>query len=841
MTSSARSKVGRWSPIAAVFLLSAGLVGCELVLLRALAITQWHHFSYFVLSTALLGFGVSGTLLAFAGKRLLRQFNTWATIFTLAFALSIAVCFRSAQVLPLDPQFVLFSGEQAGLLIVYHVLLLVPFLLGATVIGLALMHFGGRIHVVYGSNLLGSGIGGLGALLLMFVLSVDEILLIASITGLAAAAGWTATAFAEHPPTAAGAPHTHTPGRVRVRSLAIAVAIAAATLATLDLTWPMSLQIDSHKPLATALLLEEQGDAEHLLTASGPRARLDVFESPLFHNTLFAGFTALSPPPPQLTVYADGWAVGTVFKIDEPGEAEILDHTLMSVPYRLLDRPRVLLLGEVGGPNVWLAERWNADSVTVVNGNPQLVSLVSVNLAELSGGVFTREGVEVIVADPRLFLDAARQVDYDLIQLVSAEGMSVGGLLAIHEDYLLTREGLAIALRRLRPGGLLAVTRQQQDPPRDNVKLLLTLAESLESLGFSDPGAHVVQLRNYLAVITLASCDAFSDSQCNEILAIADELQLDVEWLPMAGFEPTEQYAQIPGPPGELGSYYQYAAREAFSPRREELVSNWIYDIRPATDERPYFYNFFRWGSIPALREAFGDVWFRKLELGYVAVVAILAEVMLVGGVLILLPLVFRRRQRASTKGGRLATGLYFFLLGLAYMSLEMLLIVRFTHFLGDPILSAGGVVSAFLVFSGFGSLLSRRLFRYVGKAIATPIAGICALGAVYAFVLPDLFAAAAAWPTGTRMVVTILLVSPLAFLMGIPFPSGMRWISGARPSLVPWAWGINGFASVAAPPIGILLVTSIGLTWATLLGGGLYLCAGLLATGLPGSSRSRN
>ena len=841
MTSSAPSKVGRWSPIVAVFLLSAGLVGCELVLLRALAITQWHHFSYFVISTALLGFGVSGTLLAFAGKRLVRQFNTWATIFTLAFALSIAVCFRGAQALPLNPQFVLFSGEQAGLLIAYHVLLLVPFLLGATVIGLALMHFGGRIHVVYGSNLLGSGIGGLGALLLMFILSVEEILLIASITGLAAAAGWTATAFAEHPPTAAGAPHTHLPGRVRVRSLAIAVAVAAATLATLALTWPMTLQIDSHKPLAIALLLEEQGDAEHLLTASGPRARLDVFESPLFHNTLFAGFTALLPPPSQLTVYADGWAVGTVFKIDEPGEAEILDHTLMSVPYRLLDRPRVLLLGEVGGPNVWLAERWNADSVTVVNGNPQLVSLVSVDLAELSGGVFTREGIEVIVADPRLFLEAARQVNYDLIQLVSAEGMSVGGLLAIHEDYLLTREGLAIALRRLRPGGLLAVTRQQQDPPRDNVKLLLTLAESLESLGFSDPGAHVVQLRNYLAVITLASFDAFSDSQCNEILAIAAELQLDVEWLPMAGFEPTEQYARIPGPSGELGSYYHYAAREAFSPRREELVSNWVYDIRPATDDRPYFYNFFRWGSIPALREAFGDVWFRKLELGYVAVVAILAEVVLVGGVLILLPLVFRRRQRASTKGGRLATGLYFFLLGLAYMSLEMLLIVRFTHFLGDPILSAGGVVSAFLVFSGFGSLLSRWLFRFAGKAIATSIVGICALGAVYAFVLPALFAAAAAWPTGARMVVTILLVSPLAFLMGIPFPSGMRRISGARPSLVPWAWGINGFASVAAPPIGILLVTSIGLTWATLFGGGLYFCAGLLATGLPGSARSRN
>lgn len=834
MISKSRPELGRRLPVAAVFLLSAGLVGFELALLRALAITQWHHFSYFVISTALLGFGVSGTLLAFVGKRLARRFNTWATMLTLAFALSVYVCFRGAQALPLNPQFVLFSGEQAGLLIAYHVLLLVPFLFGATVIGLALIHFGGRIHLVYGSNLLGSGIGGLGALLLMSVLPVERILLIASITGLVAGAGWAAAAFSDRSKTAvAGARLAHVPSRVRAWG---AVTAAGVALAVLAVTWPMALRIDSHKPLATALLLEKQGDAEHLLTRSSPRARLDVFASSLFHNTLFAGFTALSPPPAQLTVYADGWSVGTVFMIDEPGEAEILDHTLMSVPYRLLERPRVLLLGEVGGANVWLAERWSADSVTVVNGNPQLVLLIAEDLAELSGGVFAREGVEVVAADPRLFLDAARHVNYDLIQLVSAEGMSVGvsGLLAIHEDYLLTREGLAIALQRLRPGGLLAVTRQQQDPPRDNVKLLLTLAESLESLGVSDSGAHIVQLRNYLAVITLASRNAFNDAQCEKILAIADQLQLDVEWLPMAGFEPTEQYARIPGPPGEATTYYRYAAQEAFSPRRGNLIADWVYDIRPATDERPYFYNFFRWGSIPALREAFGEVWFRKLELGYVAVVAILAEVVLVGGALILLPLLFRGRHKMGPKSGRLATGLYFFLLGLAYMSLEMLLIVRFTHFLGDPILSAGGVVSAFLVLSGFGSLLSRRLFRSVGKAIAVAMVGICALGAAYAFVLPSLFAAAAPWSIGARMIVTVLLVMPLAFLMGIPFPSGMRRISQSRPAFVPWAWGINGFASVAAPPVGILLVTSIGLTWATLLGGGLYLCAGLLAPRLP-------
>jgi len=824
------------SPVVAVFLLSAGLVGFELVLLRILAIAQWHHFAYFIISTALLGFGVSGTFLVFAGKGLRRRFGTSTTLLTLAFALSIYICARGAQSLPLDPQFVLYDSGQVGMLIAYHLLLLVPFLLGAAVLGLSLMHDRGRIHVVYGANLVGSGIGGLGVVLLMFVLPVEDVLLITSILGLAAGAAWAVGATQRSSASwwrssdAQGASERPTPAGL----VWAVVAASAVSLLVLVLAWPMAIRIDPHKPLARARLLERQGDAEHLLTVSSPRARLDVFDSPLFHDALFAGFTALVPPPPQLTIYADGWAVGTVFKIRDPSEAEILDHTLMSVPYRLIDRPRVLLLGEVGGTNIWLAERWEAHSVTAVQGNPQLVDLMVGPLSSPSGGVFERPGVETIAEDPRLFLDADRG-HYDLIQLVTAEGMSVGtsGLMAIHEDYLLTREGIAAALRRLSPNGLLAVTRQQQDPPRDNVKLLLTLAEGLELLGVTDPGAHIVQLRNYLAVITLASSRSLDAERCAAVLDVANELQLDVEWLPLPGYQPTEPYARISGPPGETFSYYHYAAREAFSPRRADFIDQWAYDVRPPSDDRPYFYNFFRWGSIPALQGAYGETWFRRVELGYIAVLAILAEVVVLGGLLILLPLLFRKRRTPAPRGGRLATGVYFFVLGLAYMSLEMVLIVRFTHFLGDPILSAAGVVSAFLVLSGMGSLLGRRVFRSAGRAIAVAAAGITILGTAYAFVLPSLFTAAGTWTMVGRMTLTMVLVAPLAFLMGIPFPTGMSRIARARPALVPWGWGVNGFASVAAPPVGILLATSIGLTWATFLGTSLYLCAGLLVARL--------
>jgi MFS family permease len=260
-----------------------------------------------------------------------------------------------------------------------------------------------------------------------------------------------------------------------------------------------------------------------------------------------------------------------------------------------------------------------------------------------------------------------------------------------------------------------------------------------------------------------------------------------------------------------------------------------VYDVRPASDDRPYFYNFFRWRSLPLFRQVYGSTWFRKLELGYVVIVGVLIEVVVVGSILILLPLLWLN-WRSGQRGGRLPTAVYFLLLGLSYMLLEIVLISKFTHFLGDPILSAGGVVSAFLVASGLGSLASRRLFRRPCHAITAAVLGIVSLTLVYAFVLDNLFSLAASWATASRFSLAILLAGPLAFLMGLPFPNGLAIVQEKRLALVPWAWGVNGFASVAGPPLGILLAVSSGFRWVFLLAAALYGCAGLVAWRLPRS-----
>jgi spermidine synthase len=826
-------------PELAVFLASAAVIGLELALMRCLNVAAWHHFSYLIISTALLGFGASGTLLTLFGPALERRFETWCAILTLAFALATPLCFRAAQALPLDPQFSLYSARQAAMLLLYPLCLFVPFLLGAMVIGLALMHLSKHVHGIYGANLVGSGLGGLCITLLMFIL--PEVKLLHAVVGLIFIAAFLWVACNSRSQHGFMRPTNRKLGRINLRRrpafpLLLAAAFAAGILLSVEIFSPLSLRIDPYKMLAVVQRWEAQSDATHLLTLHSPRGRLDVYDSPLFHETLFAGFTASSPPPSQLRILVDGNALGTVFKIEDASQAAILDHTLMSVPYRIRERPRVLLLGETGGTNVWLARRFDAQNITVVQGNPQIIQLLTGALSEESGGVLSRPDVTAVATEPRLFLESGATT-YDIIQLVHAEGMSVGvsSLLSVNEDYLLTREGLALCLKHLNPGGVLAITRQQQDPPRDNVKVLVTLTEALESLNVEIPSDHIIQFRNYLAVTTLASRTPISTDVCERVLSICRELRLDVEWAPCPGVSYEDQIARVSGPPGESYSYYHYAAQEIFSPRREAFLKDWVYRVDAPTDDSPYFYNFFKWGSIPLFQSVYGSNWFRKLELGYVVVAGVLVELTIVGVLLILLPLLWLKQPKGKKKG-RLPTGLYFLLLGLAYMLLEMVFIMKFTRFLGDPILAASGVVSAFLVFSGLGSLASRRFFPRSPRAIAIAAIGIVSLAVCYTFTLDGVFELGAGWPTSIRMFVTILLVGPLSFLMGWPFPNGLACIERKRPTLIPWAWGVNGVASVIGPPVGVLLAVASGFRSVILLAALLYGSAGLIAWTLPGA-----
>ncbi|MEX0994211.1 MAG: hypothetical protein WD599_01705, partial [Balneolaceae bacterium] len=670
MTQNSTVDYNYWD-VGSMFFVSFSVIALQLMLMRALSVSHYYHFSYLVISTALLGFGASGTFLAFLFDRIKHHFAFWNQIFLLLFLISIPVCYRMAQTLPLDTQYVLHSGDQLFLLIAYNLLIFIPFFFGGLIIGFMLSCYKKNVPELYGANLAGSGIGAIAALGMMYLVPafrLPELLAFFALVSMILFFKSTGLQSSLH----------------SLRSLILVLIGILTTLAVFTTDPPRS--VDPYKSLSHFQQLELQEDADHIAEGYGPRGQIDVFRSPTFHQTLFAGPQATTMPPDQLALLVDGHISGSIFTIDQRDEAAILDFTPQSLPYRLLDNPTALLLGETDGVNIWLALRMGAEKITVVQSNPQILRLLREDLEKLGGHVFNHEQVEVINQHPRLFLEQNEQ-PFDLIQFVAGETMAAGtgGLQGLNEDYLLTRESVAKAREQLTDYGLISITRGIQSPPRDNLKILSMFVDAVREFSTDFPREHLLISRNYLAANTLLSKSPVRPDQLNRFRNETEILQLDVEYYPGIRSEEIRQRNRIEGPDGVQYSYIHHAVTRLLSDHPESFYRDWAYNIRPPSDDSPYFLDFFKWDSIDRFREAYGNQWLQRLELGYVILVITFLQLALIAFLLILLPFWIRRKQYAATTN-KLPAFLHFFLIGTGFMMLEITFMQIFTRFLGDPI-----------------------------------------------------------------------------------------------------------------------------------------------------------
>ena len=214
------------------------------------------------------------------------------------------------------------------------------------------------------------------------------------------------------------------------------------------------------------------------------------------------------------------------------------------------------------------------------------------------------------------------------------------------------------------------------------------------------------------------------------------------------------------------------------------------------------------------------------LDIGYLALPAALVQAVAASVALILLPLLALRRARSGARYGPTLAG--FFCIGLAFLLIEIAFIGRFTIILSHPVHALVVVLAAFLLFAGVGSYLSAR--RGPGASIAGPVIGIAAVATTYALLSSHITAALVGAPPAVKIAAAFALIAPLATLMGMPFPRALARLNAVDPSLLPWAWGINGCASVIGAVLATLLAIHIGHTVVILSGVVLYLVAGVCA-----------
>ncbi|MDH3214955.1 MAG: hypothetical protein OEN01_01525 [Candidatus Krumholzibacteria bacterium] len=795
-----------------VLALSCGILGFEIALMRVLLYSSWHHFAFLVISVVLLGFGASGTVLCFLRSWLMRRGEGAFFLLVLATAVAIPVSVRFAQHIPVEARFVpALLLRQVSLWVVYWATLSVPFLLGATALGLALMHAGKRLPTVYAANLVGSAVGAGVATVAMHVLPPAWLApLMGAITLVGAAA------------------LANPRGSVRAASIAVAV-FGIASWMWLD---PPRIRVDPYKYLAYVHRLENEDKATRLASAYGPRAVIETFAGDSFHDLPFLG--GGETPPPIIPVVIDGHGGGSLLNVKDASGARVVDQTLMSLPYAFVrPSPRVLLLGETGGANVWLALRNAASSVHVVQPNGQLADLLTGPLRQYGGFVFDAAHVSMIREEPRHFVEHSA-LPFDLIQLASMESWAVetGGVGGLVQDYLVTVEGLNACLERLSPNGILAVGRGLQLPPRDNVKLLNTLIAAMRRLGIEEPERHVVILRDYLAACTMIKMSPWTAADIDRVRETAVRRELTpVYFYGVLGRE-LNYPDRLPGPVGEEGDWLHHAARELFSEEADVFIDEWAFDIRAPIDDRPFFANFTKLKAIDALKQAFGDLWLTRTELALLFVMVAMSIVALAAVLLTIFPLGLIGDIRCSPGLG--VTAIYFSAIGLGYLMIEITILSRLIHLIGDPVQAGAVVIAGFLFFSGGGSLLAQRLAASGSALVPVLLLLLVAVGVIDAWLIEWVTTVAGSRPVTARFLVVIAVIGPLAFLMGIPMPSALERLQKRRPVLIPWSWGVNGFASVLAPPLATAVGMIAGFRIAGALALVLYLVAAMTFKKLP-------
>ncbi len=798
----------------AVFALSFALLGYEILLMRLLSIVQWHHFAAMIISLALLGIGASGTFVTLFQRWLTTRFRGTFCASAICFGTAMPLCFAAAQGTPLNPLEFFWDPRQWLLLLQTYSLLLLPFFFAGTCLSLAITRFRETLHRIYFFDLLGAGCGGLGTVLLLWQLKPEQCLVLLSALGLASAGlVWLS------PPL----------GRSLLPGLCLIG--VAAILPFLGLQDWMSLRLSPYKGLSTALLAP---GARLIAERSSPLGWLAVVESPVipFRHAPGMSLQCTAEPPPQLAVFIDGDAMSPVTRFDGRFEPlAFLDCLTSALPFHLLEHPQVLVLGAGGGMDVLMALSHGARAVDAVELDPNLISLVRDVVADYAGRVYEQPGVAVHTAEARGFVSRS-QAHYDCIQvsLIDSFTASAVGGHALNESYLYTVEALGDLYGRLAPGGILSITRWLMVPPRDSLKLFATAVAALERAGVREPGGSLALIRSWKTTTLMVKKGPITPRDRETIQRFCEERSFDIDHCPGIGPEWANRFNMLDPPTLSEGTAAILGAARA------SYLDRYKFDIEPPTDDRPYFFQDLKWRTIPELLALRSQGGLSLLESTTPLLVVTAIQALMLSLFLILLPLQFLRRG-GRVRGGGSRVAMYFAALGCAFLLLEIAFIQKLILFLGHPLVAASVVLTSFLVFAGLGSRFSAAFGRAVSKrpvhgdSIAIGLAAVAVSGLAFAnlYLVGLLSASFGGLGEGGRIGVAVALLAPLAFCMGMPFPLGLSRVAEARPEWVPWAWAINGCASVLATVVASLLSIHLGFNAVITLGAGLYALTALV------------
>jgi predicted membrane-bound spermidine synthase len=739
----------------------------ELTLTRLFSATMFYHFAFLAISLALFGSGASGVFLYVLRPRLER--GGWETsrllavscaLFAATTVLALAVILKH----PLNPA-APGLGTLASLAWIYGAAAL-PFFFSGCVVTLAITAWARDMSRLYLYDLAGAAAGCLLLVPLLGLLGAIDTVLAVAVLALAGGVLLSGQRFL-------------------LALLAVAVALVPLNRAT---GW--------------LVLSESKGLSEQGLLFSRWNS--------------FSRVTVVQPEDPdRQLIFIDSDAATVIYRdaSDNQRHAGLRDR-IEGLAYHVGGRGKVLVIGPGGGVDVIIARVNGASDVTAVELNPLVARDVmsSEPFLGFSGRLYQQPGVRLFVDDGRSFLRRSRE-SYDLIvaTMVDTWAATAAGAFALSENNLYTVEAFSDYLERLAPDGILSMTRWHQSPPDQLLRLVTLGREVLARRGAAEPASHFLVVRGpdegmplTMATVLLKK-SPFTPEEVERAEAYARRLGLELLYTPRTR------------PGNDL-------TRLILAPDPVELARNFPSNIEPPFDNSPFFFQSVRLDELVSKRWSFGE--WRRTNLGTVVLFGLVGITTLVVTAFILGPLLLvRQRLEAAPRAGRLAFLMYFAALGVGFIVVEVVLLQKSVLFLGHPAYALSVVLFSLLFFSGLGSRLSGRISdASLARALPKLMLLVVALIGVSVLVLSPLFYALVHLGAAWRVVIAVLALAPLGLALGLPMPSGIRLLAQRAPELIPWAWGVNGAASVLGSVGAIALAMVWGFDQALLVAALLYL-----------------
>ncbi|MGB2819897.1 MAG: hypothetical protein WBF17_02875 [Phycisphaerae bacterium] len=778
---------------AGLFMTTLAALMYEILLTRIFSVTMWYHFSFVAISVAMFGM-TAGAIVVYLRPQAFRRERVEADLAWSCVAFAVAVVVSFLAHLLIHPAYELTAAGIASV-ILFYVVTAAPFVFSGICVCLALTRFPGQVGRLYAADLAGAAAG---CVLLVYVMKITDgptaVFVVSLFAGLAA-----------------GLFAARLPGS-RVKRAAALWCVAVGGFATVN-----TLLAHDQRPLLRLWRVKGKIESRPLYEKWNCFSRITITGSTEDLRRPFGwGLSSVYPRDREvrlmwLVIDAGAGTVLTGYDGNTDG-LEYLKHDVVNLAHWLRKDADTLVVGPGGGRDILSALVFEQKSVVGVEINEDILDAVNGRFGEYTGHLDRDPRVTFVNDEARSFVArCAEPLDIIQISLIDTWAATVAGAFVLTENSLYTVEAWETFLRRLRPNGILTVSRWYwSDRPGEVLRLAALAASSLKRIGAVDPRGHILLVKNVLAKeddesphgvgTILVSPTPFSAEDLAAVRTLCGKMRFEV----------------VVGPESSIDPNFATLA----SGRDPEAVSDRLgMNVAAPTDDAPFFFHQLRWKDLLS-REAWRQAAVHGNLQAVTVLGTLLVTVVFLTVLCLIVPLLSKADRNAVKGSGALLV--FFAGIGMGFMLVEISQMQRLIVLLGHPTYGLSVVLLALLLSAGLGSYSTRWAPR------AAPLRLLVLLGLLWAFGMwtPSIIQQFRASVTPVRIAVAIGVLLPLGLFMGMAFPVGMKLASARSPALTPWLWGVNGATSVCASVLAVVLALGFGISRAFWAGTGCYALA---------------